>query len=88
MVTEPIQTVAAWANITRQAAGHLAFGHGIHYCLGAPLARMEGEIAIGALIDRFDVALAADPDALTWRQGTLIRGLEKLPVSLTPRGAR
>ncbi|MFI9009728.1 cytochrome P450 [Actinosynnema sp. NPDC053489] len=75
-------------DVTRQAAGHLAFGHGIHYCLGAPLARMEGEIAIGSLLDRFDVEPAADPDSLRWRDGTLIRGLESLPVSLTPRGAR
>ncbi|MEV8436625.1 cytochrome P450 [Actinosynnema sp. NPDC051121] len=75
-------------DVTRHAAGHLAFGHGIHYCLGAPLARIEGEIAIGTLLDRFDVEPAADPDALPWREGTLIRGLEALPVSLTPRGAR
>ena len=75
-------------DITRQAAGHLAFGHGIHYCLGAPLARLEAEIALGTLLDRFDVAAAAELDALPWRPGTLIRGLESLPVSLTPRGAR
>ncbi|MFE2755817.1 cytochrome P450 [Actinosynnema sp. NPDC059335] len=75
-------------DITRQATGHLAFGHGIHYCLGAPLARMEGEIAIGRLLDRFDVALTAEPDDLRWRPGTLIRGLASLPVSLTPRGSR
>ncbi|WP_236594439.1 cytochrome P450 family protein [Saccharothrix sp. 6-C] len=75
-------------DITRQAAGHLAFGHGIHYCLGAPLARMEGEIAIGSLLDRFDLALTAEPEELRWREGTLIRGLQSLPVSLTPRGAR
>ncbi|NUT50304.1 MAG: cytochrome P450 [Saccharothrix sp.] len=75
-------------DITRQSAGHLAFGHGIHYCLGAPLARMEGEIAIGTLFDRFDVALSSSPDEVRWRAGTLIRGLEALPVSLTPRGAR
>ncbi|GAB2986255.1 cytochrome P450 family protein [Saccharothrix stipae] len=75
-------------DITRQAAGHLAFGHGIHYCLGAPLARMEGEIAIGTLFDRFDVALTVEPHELRWRPGALIRGVEELPVSLTPRGAR
>ncbi|WP_238412341.1 cytochrome P450 family protein [Saccharothrix deserti] len=75
-------------DITRPAGGHLAFGHGVHYCLGAPLARMEGEIAVGSLLDRFDIAPAAEPDALKWRPGTLIRGLEALPVSLTPRGAR
>ncbi|WP_447008544.1 cytochrome P450 family protein [Saccharothrix isguenensis] len=75
-------------DITRPAGGHLAFGHGVHYCLGAPLARMEGEIAIGSLLDRYDLTLAADPESLRWRQGTLMRGLESLPVSLTPRGPR
>jgi cytochrome P450 len=75
-------------DITRQSAGHLAFGHGVHYCLGAPLARMEGEIAVGALLDRFDIAPAAELDTLEWRAGTLIRGLHSLPVSLSPRGAR
>jgi cytochrome P450 len=68
-------------DITRKAAGHLAFGHGIHYCLGAPLARLEGQIAIGGLIERFpDLALATEPERLTWRDSTLIRGLETLPV--------
>ena len=70
-------------DITRDAAGHLAFGYGIHYCVGAPLARMEGEIAIGKLLDRFpDLALARDPGQLRWRPSTLMRGLEALPVRL------
>lgn len=69
-------------DITRQTAGHIAFGHGIHHCLGAPLARLEGTVAIGRLIDRFPrLRLAADPETLTWRFSTLIRGLDKLPVS-------
>jgi cytochrome P450 len=68
-------------DITRKAAGHLAFGHGIHYCLGAPLARMEGRIAIGKLLDRFPrLALAGDAADLRWRFSTLIHGLESLPV--------
>ncbi|MFD7653480.1 cytochrome P450 [Actinosynnema sp. NPDC059797] len=75
-------------DITRPTGGHLAFGHGIHFCLGAPLARLEGEIAVGALLDRFDVEPADDLDGLPWRPGTLIRGLVSLPVNLSPRGAR
>lgn len=69
-------------DITRQANQHLAFGKGIHYCLGAPLARLEGQIAIGTLLRRMpNVHLAVDPQTLTWHSGLLIRGLEKLPVS-------
>lgn len=70
-------------DVTRAASGHLAFGHGIHFCLGAPLARLEGQIAIGRLIDRFpDLSLAAEVGDLRWRDSTLLRGLEKLPVRL------
>ncbi|GAA4185833.1 cytochrome P450 [Streptosporangium oxazolinicum] len=72
-------------DITRHSAGHLGFGHGIHYCLGAPLARLEGEIAIGRLIDRFpDLALGTDPNRLTWMDGTLVHQLLSLPV--LPKG--
>ncbi len=68
-------------DITRDARGHAAFGHGIHFCLGAPLARLEARIAIRSLLERCpDLALDADPDALTWRAGMLIRGTEQLPV--------
>ena len=68
-------------DITRNATGHLAFGHGIHHCLGAPLARLEARIAISALVTRFqELSLAADPEKLSWRTSTLIRGLDTLPV--------
>jgi cytochrome P450 len=68
---------------TRRDAGHLAFGHGIHFCLGAALARLEGRIAIGTLLRRFPgLRLAVDPDELAWRPGLLIRGLVQLPVRL------
>ncbi|MFI9028459.1 cytochrome P450 [Streptomyces sp. NPDC053560] len=68
-------------DITRDTRGHLAFGHGIHYCLGAPLARMEGRIAIRTLLERCpDLALDADPATLTWRPGILMRGPVRLPV--------
>ncbi|MFJ3924565.1 cytochrome P450 [Streptomyces sp. NPDC090022] len=68
-------------DIRRAPQGHLAFGHGIHFCLGAPLARMEGRIAVRSLLERFP-DLAADPDAgpHEWIPGTLIRGVKQLPV--------
>ncbi|HEY1818504.1 MAG TPA: cytochrome P450 [Trebonia sp.] len=70
-------------DVGRDAGGHVAFGHGIHYCLGAPLARLEGEIAFRALFDRFPaLSLAADPATLRWRHSSLIRALETLPVRL------
>ncbi|HEY1699961.1 MAG TPA: cytochrome P450 [Trebonia sp.] len=70
-------------DVGRDAAGHVAFGHGIHYCLGAPLARMEGEIAFGALLARYpSLSLAVPESSLRWRPSSLIHGLEKLPVTL------
>jgi cytochrome P450 len=67
----------------RETNPHLAFGHGIHYCLGAPLARLEGRIALGRLIDRFP-GLALDPTAPApaYRNSILMRGLASLPVRL------
>jgi cytochrome P450 len=74
-------------DLSRDSAGHLAFGHGIHYCLGAPLARLEAEIAFGGLLERFDsITLAVPADSLRWRPSTLIHGLETLPVRLHPAG--
>lgn len=68
-------------DITRSAAGHLAFGHGIHYCPGAPLARMEGRLAIAALVTRFPhLRLAVPRDEVRWRDSTLMHGPESLPV--------
>ncbi|MFB6559817.1 MULTISPECIES: cytochrome P450 [unclassified Streptomyces] len=73
-------------DITRKDNAHLAFGHGIHYCLGAPLARLEGQIAIGTVLRRLPgLALAADPDGIRRRPGGL-RGPESLPVTFTPGG--
>jgi cytochrome P450 len=71
-------------DVTRQAGGHVAFGHGIHHCLGAPLARLEGQVAIGRLLARFgDLRLAVEPSMLRWRTSTLMHGVESLPVHLT-----
>ncbi|MEV4921494.1 cytochrome P450 family protein [Streptomyces roseoverticillatus] len=64
--------------------GHLAFGHGIHHCLGAPLARLEAAVALPALLDRLpDLTLDTAPADAAWRPG-LIRGLTRLPVRYTP----
>jgi cytochrome P450 len=72
-------------DLGRDSSGHLAFGHGIHYCLGAPLARLEAEIAFRGLLERFgSMTLAVPADELRWRPSTLIHGLESLPVRLAP----
>jgi len=71
----------ATLDVTRAPGGHLAFGHGIHYCVGAPLARMEAEIAIGALLRRFPkLSLAVPDDELAYRPSSLVHGLLSLPV--------
>ncbi|MGW1668216.1 cytochrome P450 family protein [Streptomyces sp. NPDC002324] len=68
-------------DLDRDATGHLALGHGIHYCLGAPLARMETEIALAALLDRFPgLTLDIAPDAVRRRPSMRARGLLDLPV--------
>ncbi|MEU7278547.1 cytochrome P450 [Streptomyces sp. NPDC045431] len=68
-------------DIRRDTGGHLAFGHGIHYCLGAPLARLEARVALRALLERFP-SLELDPSAgpLDWLPGLLMRGVRRLPV--------
>jgi cytochrome P450 len=63
------------------AAQHLAFGSGIHHCLGAALARLEGRLALGTLIRRFP-ALALATDAPAWNGRLVLRGLDTLPVTL------
>lgn len=70
-------------DVGREHNPHLAFGHGRHFCMGAPLARMEGATAIGAMLDRFpDIALDMDPGDAQWRPGLIMRGLAELPVVL------
>jgi cytochrome P450 len=69
-------------DITRTAAGHMAFGHGIHHCLGAPLARMEMRIAFPALLRRFPTLALADPDEQAdFRNFSVVFGLKTLRVT-------
>ncbi|MBO0793751.1 MAG: cytochrome P450, partial [Ktedonobacteraceae bacterium] len=67
--------------IARQLNNHLAFGQGVHVCLGAPLARLEGEIAFTTLLQRMpNLRLNAPRDSITWRVSGGLRGLNSLPV--------
>jgi cytochrome P450 len=71
-------------DIGRNPNPHLGFGHGPHFCLGAPLARLQAQEAVGRLVRRFPrLALAADPDGLEWLPGLAIHGLRRLPVLLS-----
>jgi cytochrome P450 len=71
-------------DLARDPNRHLAFGRGgVHHCLGAPLARMEGQIAISALLQRFpSLDLEVDSGSLRWRRGIFLRGLQRLPLVL------
>jgi cytochrome P450 len=68
-------------DVARRDVHHLSFSHGIHFCLGAPLARMEGQIAISALVRRFPDMRPAT-DKLEWGDNLILRGLRSLPVTL------
>lgn len=72
----------------RETRGHIGFGHGIHACIGAPLAKLEAEVVLRTLLERCpDLALDVAHGELTWRPPTLfLRGLERLPVRFTAGG--
>ncbi|WP_367138079.1 MULTISPECIES: cytochrome P450 family protein [Streptomyces] len=75
-------------DLSRSDNQHLGYGHGIHYCLGAPLARLEGRTALATLLRRLpDLRLNAEPEDLRWRGGLIMRGLRTLPVAFSPEGA-
>jgi len=69
-------------DVDRNTQGHLAFGHGIHYCIGAPLARMEGVTAIRKLLDRYDDITLDHAQELTFHDGIGIHGVKSLKVWL------
>ncbi|MEW2635702.1 cytochrome P450 [Streptomyces sp. NPDC048389] len=73
-------------DIRRDARGHIAFGHGVHYCLGAPLARLEARIALRTLLERCPVLAldTADPAELPRIPGMLMRGVHRLPIRWAP----
>jgi cytochrome P450 PksS len=68
-------------DITRTPNRHVAFGQGVHYCLGAPLARLEAQIAFETLLRRCpDLRLAVPAERLRWRHGLFLRGVKTLPL--------
>jgi cytochrome P450 PksS len=74
-------------DLTREPNRHLAFGHGMHFCLGAPLARMEAQIAINLLLKRLpNVRLAVAANELRWRATPVVRGLKALPLRFEDSG--
>jgi cytochrome P450 PksS len=73
-------------DLTREPNKHLAFGFGAHFCLGAPLARLEGQLAINTLLRRLpNLRLPVAPSQMRWRRGLLLRGVETLPVAFADR---
>ena len=69
-------------DVTREIAPHVAFGHGVHHCLGAPLARAEMAVAFPALLRRFpDLALGIPFEEIEFRSATVVHGLRALPVT-------
>jgi pimeloyl-[acyl-carrier protein] synthase len=67
-------------DIARKPNRHLAFGHGLHYCVGAALARVEGQIAVNTLLRRLPM-LALEDEHLDWHRNFTLRGLKSLPVA-------
>jgi cytochrome P450 len=74
-------------DITREGRGHMAFGHGIHFCVGAPLSRIEGRIAFEEVFRRLP-PFSREPERLTWNPALGLRGLRSLPLRFEKEAAR
>ncbi|MFD1052665.1 cytochrome P450, partial [Kibdelosporangium lantanae] len=69
-------------DVAREVNAHIGFGHGVHHCLGAQLARLELRLALSSVLRRFpDLAFAADEAEISFKQGRVVRGLLALPVT-------
>ncbi|MGZ6308120.1 MAG: cytochrome P450 [Ktedonobacterales bacterium] len=100
VVTYPGQPIVAWigsANrdearfpdahvfeIERAPNRHLAFGHGIHFCLGAPLARLEARLALEALTTRFRTVRRVPDAPIRWMESSIVYGIKTLPITFAP----
>ena len=71
-------------DIMRTPNKHIAFGHGIHYCLGAPLARLEAKIALGAMLERYPAFKLAPGASLKRQPSLIVYGLHEVPIKFTP----
>jgi cytochrome P450 len=72
-------------DLNRRPNGVLGFGHGPHFCIGQPLAKIQTDVALTQLLSRFpDLRMTADPSTFRWENSTLLRGLLKLPTATTP----
>ncbi|MCX2729803.1 cytochrome P450 [Saccharopolyspora sp. NFXS83] len=75
-------------DLLREEASHVGFGHGAHHCLGAPLARMELQVALDTLLRRLpELRLASGEDGVEWKDGLSTRGPSKMPISWGPAGS-
>ena len=84
-LTATVEEDAERFDIGRAQNPHMTFGHGIHFCLGAPLARLEATIALQVLSRRFRSVRPIDPASLRYGPSCILRGLTALPVELVPR---